>query len=432
MLSAVSSLSATYSGSSALLLLQSASMSQTGTDGKSYTASAGLALTSNHTASAAVDLLIRIIMDAQGNSQVEIDAERGTATAKTGDGDDTITIRAGGAYGVSSGGGDDIIDIVATNTEFKKPGDLYSAADNVDSGDGNDQILIDAQGPVTRVYGGPGDDLVRISGTNGGSGYYNPMKLGVDNIDGGAGNDTLQLVSSAGISRIGGGDGNDIVDIKAGGWVSNVDGDAGNDIMDVVAGQMATSIHGGDGNDTITAQAKDVSVLDGGAGDDMIVVNASYASYIDGGDGNDTIIVTADGFLRNISGGKGDDHVVLDNKGRTEASYYFSAGDGRDVIVTKGPLEISGFSEDGTRQLDMSKASITMDGDTVTIGFAGTTDSITVKLGGQMADAGNVHLVYRPETQSLLIADDRYIAENYPPQMVFNPPEGSHLGSFQR
>ncbi|CDZ62688.1 Hypothetical protein NGAL_HAMBI2605_20830 [Neorhizobium galegae bv. orientalis] len=64
MLSAVSSVRATYSGSSALLLLQSVSMGQTGTDGSSYTASAGLALTSNHTASAAVDLLIRIIMDA--------------------------------------------------------------------------------------------------------------------------------------------------------------------------------------------------------------------------------------------------------------------------------------------------------------------------------------------------------------------------------
>ncbi|WP_037080782.1 hypothetical protein [Neorhizobium vignae] len=432
MLSAVSSLSAAYSGSSALLLLQSVSMGQTGTDGSSYTASAGLALTSNHTASAAVDLLIRIIMDAQGKSQVEIDAEGGMATAKTGDGDDTIQIRAGAAYGVSSGGGNDLIDIVATNTEFKKPSDLYSAVDNVDSGDGNDQVLIDAQGPVTRVYGGAGDDIVTISGTGGGSGYYNPMNQGVDNIYGGAGNDTLELVSSAGIGRIGGGDGNDIVDIKAGGWVSNVDGDAGNDIIDIKANGRADGIHGGDGNDTITAQAKDMSVLDGGAGDDMIVVNASHASDIDGGDGNDTIIVTTEGFLRNISGGKGDDHVVLDNKGRTEASYYFSAGDGRDVIVTKGPLEINGFSEDGTRRLDMSKASITVDGDTMTIGFAGTTDSITVKLGGRMADAGNIHLVYRPETQSLLIADDRYIAENTPAPPVFDRSEDNHVGSFHR
>ncbi|WP_105436265.1 calcium-binding protein [Neorhizobium tomejilense] len=406
MLGALSSVNASYSGSSALLLLQSISASQTGSDGKSYTASAGLALTSNHTASAAVDLLIRIIMDAQGNSQVEIDAEGGTATAKTGDGDDTIEIRAGAAFGVYGGGDDDRINIVATGiqmSELPTTGHIYG-------GSGNDHIDIDSNGTVHGVYGEDGDDVIGITRTGNDPDSWG--RFGIDIVNGGSGNDTMQLESSMNVGRIYGDRGDDLIDIKANGW--------------------ADGIRGGDGNDSITAQAKDVSVLDGGAGDDTIVVNASHASYIDGGDGNDTIIVTTDSFLRNISGGKGDDHVVLDNRGRTEASYYFSAGDGRDVVATNGPLEISGFSEDGTQRLDMSKASITMDGDTVTIGFDGSSDSITVKLGGRMADAGNIHLVYKPETQSLLIADDRYIVENYPPQMVFNAPEGSHVGSFQR
>ncbi|WP_105437285.1 calcium-binding protein [Neorhizobium sp. T25_13] len=409
MLSAISSLSATYHGRSALQLLQ-VSVDRTGTAGSIERISAGLSPLMNGTANAAIDILIRIALDAKGNSDISIEAKDGAVTAKAGSGDDTIKISAGAAIGVYGGSGNDTIDIAATGMKSIL-GSFNVAADNVEGGEGDDSIHIDGHGVVMRIDGDAGNDLIEI-GSTGGNGSSSFVDYGINIVSGGAGNDTIKLESASNVSGIYGDTGDDIIDIKANG--------------------RADGIHGGDGNDTITAQAKSVSLLDGGDGNDTIVVNASYVSNIDGGDGDDTIIATTDGLLRNISGGRGDDHVVLDNKSRNEASYYFSAGDGRDVVVTNGPLEINGFSEDSTRRLDMSRASITVDGDTVTIGFAGTTDSITVKLTGRMADAGNIHLVYKPETQSLLIADDRYIAENYPPQMVFNAPEGSHVGSFQR
>jgi Ca2+-binding RTX toxin-like protein len=409
MLSAVSSLSAAYHGRSALQLLQ-VSVDRTGTDGSIERISAGLSPLMNGTANAAIDILIRIALDAKGNSDISIEAKDGAVTATAGSGDDAIKISAGAAIGVYGGSGNDTINIAATGMKSIL-GSFNVAADNVEGGEGDDIIHIDGHGVVMRIDGDAGNDLIEI-GSTGGNGSSGMLDYGIDIVKGGAGNDTIKLASDSQVGRINGDTGDDIIDIKANG--------------------RADRIHGGDGSDSITAQAKDVSVLDGGAGDDMIVVNASHASYIDGGDGNDTIIVTTDGFLAQVSGGKGNDHVVLDNKGRAEASYYFSAGDGRDVIVTKSPLEISGFSEDGTRRLDMSKADITMDGDTVTIGFAGSSDSITVKLGGRMADAGNVHLVYRPETQSLLIADDRYIAENTPAPPVFDRSEDNHVGSFHR
>ncbi|CDZ56125.1 hypothetical protein [Neorhizobium galegae] len=408
MLSAVSSLSAAYHGRSALQLLQ-VSVDRTGTDGSIERISAGLSPLMNGTANAAIDILIRIALDAKGNSDISIEAEDGAVTAKAGSGDDTIKISAGAAIGVYGGSGNDTIDIATTGMKSIL-GSLNVAADNVKGGEGDDSIHIDGHGVVMRIYGDAGNDLIEI-GSTGGDASSGMLDYGIDIVKGGAGNDTIKLASDSQVGRIYGDTGDDVIDIKAGGMVS--------------------SIRGGDGNDTMSAEGRSVSSLDGGNGNDTIVVNASYAYDIDGGDGDDVIIATTDGFLAQVSGGKGDDYVVLDNKGRAEAGYRFGEGDGRDVIVTNGPLEINGFSEDGTQRLDMSKASVTVDGDTVTIGFAGTADSITVKLGGRMADAG-IHLVYRPETQSLLIADDRYIAENTPAPPVFDRSEDNHAGSFHR
>ncbi|MCQ1573060.1 hypothetical protein NFO65_20250 [Neorhizobium galegae] len=409
MLSAVSSLSAAYHGRSALQLLQ-VSVDRTGTDGSIERISAGLSPLMNGTANAAIDILIRIALDAKGNSDISIEAKDGAVTAKAGSGDDTIKISAGAAIGVYGGSGNDTIDIAATGMKSIL-GSLNVAADNVKGGEGDDSIHIDGHGVVMRIDGDAGNDLIEI-GSTGGDASSGMLDYGIDIVKGGAGNDTIKLASDSQVGRIYGDTGDDVIDIKAGGMVS--------------------SIRGGDGNDTMSAEGRSVSSLDGGNGNDTIVVNASYAYDIDGGDGGDVIIATTDGFLAQVSGGKGDDYVVLDNKGRAEAGYRFSEGDGRDVIVTNGPLEISGFSEDGTQRLDMSKASITVDGDTVTIGFTGTTDSITVKLGGRMADAGNIHLVYKPETQSLLIADDRHIAENTPAPPVFDRSKDNHVGSFHR
>lgn len=65
MLSAVSSLSAAYHGRSALQLLQ-VSVDRTSTDGSIERISAGLSPLMNGSANAAIDILIRIALDANG------------------------------------------------------------------------------------------------------------------------------------------------------------------------------------------------------------------------------------------------------------------------------------------------------------------------------------------------------------------------------
>ena len=136
-----------------------------------------------------------------GDSHVTITgAKRGTIT--TGSGDDVIDVTAqsngagwSNAFDIESGAGDDIITIRGDRS--------YTTAD-VDAGDGNDTVTFTGGGAAT-LDGGAGDDTL----TGGG---------GADTLIGGLGDDTLV-----------GGDGNDSLD--GGDGADNLSGDAGNDVL---------------------------------------------------------------------------------------------------------------------------------------------------------------------------------------------------------
>ncbi|MEW2918033.1 calcium-binding protein [Ruegeria sp. ANG10] len=78
--------------------------------------------------------------------------------------------------------------------------------------------------------------------------------------------------------------------------------------------------------------AGDLQIVEGTAGNDTLT--ATEASYIIGGLGDDVITASSDG--NSIVGGKGDDTITGGQEGDT---YYYSSGDGSDVI-----LDDSGFA----------------------------------------------------------------------------------------
>ncbi len=444
MLSVTSSFSARPSGSAALQLLQSVTINPNGgPNGGDDTISARLWLTTSPTSNAAIDTLIRIILDAQGNAEVEIEAEGGMAAAKTAGGDDKISITAGGVFGVSSGAGNDAINIAASGIRAKKDSDL-PAVFNVDGGSGEDQINITAGGDVWGVYGGEGSDAITVAGL---SRTYSFID-GIDIVDGGEGNDTIRLASAGNIDRIYGGAGNDVIDLKSGETVWRTDGGDGDDTISVEAKQVYgisggagndtvvinadhAEAKGGDGDDRLQISARSVLRVEGGDGNDNLIINAVNANGVDGGHGDDIIVVNAEKGI-SVSGGRGNDHITLTSAADTAAVFNYAKGDGNDVIVANSPLEIRSFSSDGTQQLDMRDASISFDGDTLTIGFAGTRDTITVKLGGRMAEGGDIHLVYEKFSKSLVIADDRMMEEMARRQAQLPKPQGPAVLTLAR
>jgi Ca2+-binding RTX toxin-like protein len=168
---------------------------------------------------------------------------------------------------------------------------------------------------------------------------------GIDIVDGGAGNDTLNGLG--GNDQLAGGDGDDI--INAGEGNDRVAGGAGNDVIDGGAG--ADLIDGGEGNDRITDYGG-ANILRGGAGSDIISGNGTF------------------------EGGSGDDALSAADYG-TADTYVFNLGDGNDTVSDTSygdRLDVLRFGA------GISKEMISFDrsGNDMVI-RVGTSDSITVK-----------------------------------------------------
>jgi Ca2+-binding RTX toxin-like protein len=157
-----------------------------------------------------------------------------------------------------------------------------------------------------QVNGGAGNDTINVTSNDG------PDGIGVA-VGGGAGDDTITTNIDASIWA---GDGNDQVHVsdsfegqiygEAGNdqiYVSGrcinaiIDGGSGDDLIDATQNSFAVQAGGGAGNDTILGSEYDDS-LDGGAGsdyiagnggDDVITSRQGQGDTIDGGAGNDTL-----------------------------------------------------------------------------------------------------------------------------------------------
>jgi len=193
----------------------------------------------------------------------------------------------------------------------------------LDGGAGNDTLDLSQTGC------GVGVDLSQ--GTANGSEIGSNVVADFEVVSGGSGNDTI--AGSGGNETLSGGDGDDRIDGRAGDDL--LEGRAGNDIIADSAGRDTVS--GGAGNDVIRAEADgDDDVYDGGSGCDTL----DYASSEEGitvdftngtasgcDIGNDTI----SGF-ETVVGGSGDDHFIVGQQ-----PVVLEGGDGNDLFEFTPP-----------------------------------------------------------------------------------------------
>jgi hypothetical protein len=193
----------------------------------------------------------------------------------------------------------------------------------------------------------------------GGKGTEGEDKLTFDaravyHIDSGAGDDTVTAKAAA-LASISTGAGNDSLSASAS-FISDIDAGEGDDTLKL-SGQLVMNVTGGDGKDTLTVAGEALIGIDGGAGDDAMTLEGTRI-FASGGAGNDTVSIKRTDM-------KSDNAI---------AEYGFARGDGEDTITTNGSLKLrfAGYDE--------KDVSISVDGNTVTATFAGTSDRITVTL----------------------------------------------------
>ncbi|MFC2992552.1 DUF4214 domain-containing protein [Halomonas tibetensis] len=296
-----------------------------------------------------------------------------TVDATDGGAGDTITVTDTNLATVSSGLGSDNIRIGSVTNRTAANYDVTNAV--VFAGGGNDVIDVF----VSNNAGG-----VSVSNSDVNNGSASGLFIASsDGINGGAGDDTITVVSGddalvrgdAGDDRIDieadddvyvvGGTGNgdryySAIDATFGNYITvnaddNVFVAAGNagDYIDIDSGDNV-NVEGGNGDDTIIIDAAENVDVEGGAGDDTITVNfgdgvggSVNTAVIDSGDGNDTITVNTYGDdTARITTGLGDrktferddeGNLVPDGEGEPilipTVSLAVDANGGEDTIV---------------------------------------------------------------------------------------------------
>ena len=173
--------------------------------------------------------------------------------------------------------------------------DLFSGRpgnDILNGDNGNDTLYGDSGND--RLIGGNGNDTL-----NGG--------LGNDRLVGGNGIDTAEFSSKANRINLGStsrqttGDGKDILT-----GIENVNGGAGNDI--ITGNRSANTLNGGNGNDTLNGGAGN-DTLNGGLGNDRLV-GGNGIDRLTGGVGNDTLIGGSGNDIFQINSGIGRDLII--------------------------------------------------------------------------------------------------------------------------
>jgi Ca2+-binding RTX toxin-like protein len=303
-------------------------------DGGAGNDTAGVDIASTATASN-IDLINATNTFANGTKLLNIEA----VNLQLGVGNDTIV--AGNFNDtVDGGGGDDTIDVKnGTNRVTGGAGnDTISSGtgnDNLAGDDGNDTIS--AGGGFDTIVGGIGDDILSAGTSDGTIGQY-------DDVNGGAGNDTLVLDYSAktytagigtfsqnlttgyGDIRAQFGANTNFVDrvVYTGIERFNITGTNQND--DIKGGNLNDTLTGGKGNDTI----------DGGAGTDIIIGVSS------------SDIAPGNAEIDTLTGGAGQDIFVLAANGK---NFYATSGNGdyakiTDFSIIQDVIQLRGVATD--------------------------------------------------------------------------------------
>jgi Ca2+-binding RTX toxin-like protein len=305
-------------------------------------------------------------------------------TINTGDGDNTITVQPGStgsttitSFTVNGGTGVETITVASTTVGTM----MVSALDGADVVDLVD-VKTDTGGSIT-VYGGAGDNVVKVESTSTGKTAIDSMT-----IEGDADVDTITVGSTTGGSTTIGtleitplGD-DDVVTVQA----STVD---------------SMTITSGTGADKITVVASTVGsitsagwTIDSGDGEDEVTVQSGVVTSltINGGADGDTIDVASTGaWSLVIVAAEGDNVVTVESS--TVQSMNITAGSGADQFnvsvdqaTTGGAMSIDGGAGGDTFAID----STTIDSMTITGGAEGDTIAISsTSVGGMLIHGGD-------------------------------------------
>ncbi|MCO6186533.1 hypothetical protein [Rhizobium sp. L1K21] len=276
MIGVSSRISASFSQNYTVNLFQSASVEQTSKN-STYAASAAVSGQYQDAAARAIDSILNIVQQANGNTSVGVATNANVTSVETDKGNDDISVIAARAYSIGSGAGNDTINIRSERETI-----------GVFSGEGNDTIDIDAGGNVGIIAGGDGNDTISIK--SGGTVAF---------VNGGEGNDTLNI-EGENITLVTGGSGNDTVNIT-----NN--------------GERAAQYYyfEGDGKDTITSNGPvEINLFneDGTSRQDMADAKWSV-------DGNTVSIAFADGGS-----------ISVNMEGADKATVSYDANKGSLVI----------------------------------------------------------------------------------------------------
>ena len=324
---------------------------------------------------------------------------------------------------------------------------------------GNDSIAFGdtlARASATTFAGGAGNDLI------GGYTYVNEQWAAVrnsstyvsSNIEGGLGNDTINISGDAVFSAL------------------NLNANKGDDLVQLggtISG-FTNSIAGlGAGNDTMSGEFKNIATatIAGGKGNDVIIVSAGSAEYavfgldranatnIDG-DGNDSIYIAGGTVFTGstIYGGGGNDTVTFSAMAMTASIVSLNKGadvfSGEEGLVIKDSTIGLGadndlFSLDESGSILASRINLGKGTDTVNFGGddVGSSTFIATVYGGAGADlllqsasaeAGDTYAVqlgYASNSESTLSAFDTVdMNVNATGTYQFRYDPGATLGSF--
>ena len=216
-----------------------------------------------------------------------ITGDAGANILSSGEGNDHF-FGSGGGDNFDGGTGKDWIDYrssTAVNVNLKigvgtgglAEGDKYSNIENIRGGAGDDTLIGDDTANV--IYAGKGSDRVEAGGGN--DMIYTAG--GYDTVDGGAGIDTVSYSDSwdkvvinlaTGVGQYGAASRDTLVNVEniiGSKFDDTITGDAGTNMLNGGAGN--DKLHGGDGNDVLIG-GSGADVIEGGAGADTV----SYAS----------------------------------------------------------------------------------------------------------------------------------------------------------
>jgi uncharacterized delta-60 repeat protein len=251
-----------------------------------------------------------------GAGDDRLDGGAGNDTVSGGAGDDILT-GGSGVDLVQGGAGNDTLLAAKDGTwsanfaclNAGSPGNPGSGQVVMITGTTRNFDVFDGGAGSDTFRGGTGNDVFALDDSYSASpNGYSPRFVAVERIEGGGGNDVIDLTSSLfayGDVTLDGGDGNDTL------WSSSGNdlllGGAGNDSLD--GGARNDVLQGGAGNDTLMDMLGN-NVLDGGLGNDVLS-DGNGASWLSGGAGNDSLSLGRGADLVAFNRGDGADSLLF-------------------------------------------------------------------------------------------------------------------------